>query len=165
MTSDRVDELMEAWQRERPDLDHTVMASLGRIFHVAAAIDARFEAQARRYDLTRADVDVLFTLRRAGPPYRMLPSRMADSLMIASGTMTARLDRLEQRGLVERRPNPEDRRSVEVGLTDRGFRLTEAGISAHVEHEERILAALSQRERAALDRALRKLLAHVSALD
>ncbi len=163
MTSrDRVDELMAQWAPERPDLDHTVMASVGRLMRVAELIDRRFERHAARYGLTRADADVLFTLRRSGPS---LPTQLTAGLLVASGTMTARLDRLEGKGLIERRPNPDDRRSTRIALTKRGRDLTEEAIGEHVAHEERLLAALTKRERSQLDELLRKLLAHVEALD
>lgn len=166
MTSrDRVDELMEQWAGERPDLDHTVMASVGRLMRLAEVIDQRFEAHAATYGITRPDADVLFSLRRSGPPYALLPTQLTGALMVASGTMTARLDRLERKGLVERRPNPRDRRSTLVALTDAGFRVTEEGIGEHVAHEERLLDGLTAKDRAQLDALLRKLLAHVQGMD
>jgi DNA-binding MarR family transcriptional regulator len=163
MTSrDRVDELMAQWADERPDLDHTVMASVGRLVRVSELIDRRFDRHAARYGLTRNDADVLFTLRRSGPS---LPTRLTAGLLVASGTMTARLDRLEAKGLIERRPNPDDRRSTRIALTRRGHEVTEEAIGEHVAHEERLLAGLTKRERAQLDDLLRKLLAHVQELD
>jgi DNA-binding MarR family transcriptional regulator len=89
----------------------------------------------------------------------LLPSKLSESLLVSSGTLTNRLDRLEGKGLVARHPNPDDRRSVEVALTERGRKLTDEAVTAHVENERRILAALSDRERATLDRLAAKLLA------
>src|SRR5262245_9580449 len=114
---DRIDALVGQWGEERPDLDLDVMALVARLLGVAAVIRARIEALATEYGIGPGEGDILFTLRRAGPPYRLSPSRLAESLLVATGTMTNRLDRLEARGLIERIPNPDDRRSVEIALT------------------------------------------------
>ena len=108
--------------------------------------------------------DILLTLRRSGPPHRLLPSQLTDSLLVSSGTMTNRLDRLERRGLIERVPNPEDRRSVEIALTESGRELVDGVVGEHVAREREMLAPLSGRERETLTRILRKLAAHIEAL-
>lgn len=104
---------------------------------------------------------MLFTLFRAGPPHRLSPSKLAESTLVTSGTMTSRLDKLEQRGLVRRLPNPDDRRSLEVELTEAGHSLIDEGVADHVADEQHMLAPLSARERTELARMLRKLLAHL----
>jgi len=87
----------------------------------------------------------------------MLPSQLSAALLVSSGTMTSRLDRLERLGLIRRVPNPEDRRSVEIELTPEGVRLVDAAVSAHVAAEQAMLAPLSTRERQQLDRLMIKL--------
>ena len=161
---DRVEALVSQWAAERPDLDLETMALAARLLGVGRMIDGRIGALAAEHGMTVGEGDILLTLRRAGAPYRLLPTQLTDSLLVSSGTMTNRLDRLERRGLVERVPNPEDRRSVEIALTDSGRKLVDEVIGEHVAREQEMLAPLSAREREALTRILRKLAAHIEAL-
>lgn len=159
---DIVGRLVAQWAPERPDLDLRAMETVARLLHVARLINDELAAFAERYGVTQPEADVLFTLRRAGPPYRLPPSRLADSLLVSSGTLTGRFDRLEAKGLVERVPNPDDRRSLEVALTERARELVDEAVTAHVENERRMLSALSDREIDALNRSTRKLLARLA---
>ncbi len=159
---DRLDELIDQWRAERPDLEPEVMATVGRVLTVAALIDRRLGAAAAEHGLDRGQGDVLFTLRRSGEPYRLSPSELVASMLVTSGTMTNRLDRLEAQGLIVRRPNPEDRRGMDVQLTAKGLRLAEGMVTEHVANEEEMLATLSNRDRQQLDRILRKLLSGLS---
>lgn len=161
---DRVEVLVSQWERERPDLDLETMALAARLLGVGRMIDARIGALAAEHEMTMGEGDILLTLRRAGDPYRLLPTQLTDSLLVSSGTMTNRLDRLERRGLVERVPNPEDRRSVEIALTGSGRELVDAVVGEHVAREQEMLAPLSPRERETLTRILRKLAAHLETL-
>lgn len=160
---DQVDRLVAQWAGERPDLDLGAMATVARLLNLAHMIEARLAAFAADYDLSIPEADVLFTLRRSGGPYRLSPSAISGALLVPSGTMTNRLDRLERKGLVERVRHPTDRRSMEVQLTDRGRKLTDDAVTRHVENEEQMLEPLSERERATLDRLARRLLAHLAA--
>jgi DNA-binding MarR family transcriptional regulator len=117
---------------------------------------------AARDGIDLAEGDVLFTLRRSGPPYRLSPSEISAALLVASGTLTSRLDRLEPKGLIRRVPHPSDRRSTEAELTDLGLRGVDVAATRHVANEQAMLAALSRRESEQLDRLLRKLLAHLT---
>jgi DNA-binding MarR family transcriptional regulator len=133
------------------------------VLHVARLMGERIAAQAAQHGLQVGEGDVLFTLFRAGPPHRLSPTALADSTLVTTGTMTNRLDKLERRGLVKRIPNPEDRRSLVVELTEAGRELVEVGVVEHVENEREMLSALSDRERQQLARLMRKLLAHLAA--
>jgi DNA-binding MarR family transcriptional regulator len=159
---DRIDELVAQWSTQRPDLDTEVMAVVGRLLAVGELIGRRIDRSAAEHGLDRGQGDVLFTLRRAGPPHRLSPSQLAASLLVTSGTMTNRLDRLEQRGLIERQANPSDRRGMDVRLTRAGVRLADELVTKHVAHEQQLLAPLSARERDQLVRITRKLLAHLA---
>jgi DNA-binding MarR family transcriptional regulator len=161
---DRVEALVSQWESERPDLDLETMALAARLLGVGRMLDARIGALAAEHGMTVGEGDILLTLRRSGEPYRLLPTQLTDSLLVSSGTMTNRLDRLERRGLVERVPNPEDRRSVGIALTGSGRELVDEVIGEHVAREQEMLAPLSAREREALTRILRKLAAHIEAL-
>lgn len=160
---DRLDALAAQWADERPDLDVEVMATVGRLLAVGALIGRRLDAFAARHGLDRGQGDVLFTLRRAGRPYRLSPTALAESLLVSSGTMTNRLDRLEQRGLIRRLPNPADRRALDIELTETARELVDRLIGEHVANEQQILEPLSESERRQLVRITRKLLAHLSA--
>src|SRR3954469_16870332 len=117
---DGVDRIIDQWRTERPDLDTTAMAIFGRVFRLARNGGDAVERVYAEYGIGRAEFDVLATLRRAGPPYRLSPGALAASMMLSSGGTTARLDRLEKAGLVERSPDPNDRRGVLVRLSNRG---------------------------------------------
>jgi len=156
--TDVVDEFIEQWRVERPDLRLDAMASIGRLGRVMGLGTRVIEATLQRHDLRLSDFDVLATLRRLGPPYVATPSRVTQSLMLSPATLTSRLDRLENIGLVERRADPDDRRSLLVALTEAGFDRIDAAVTDHVETEEQILSVLSAKQRRSLDDALGTLL-------
>ena len=159
---DAVARLVAQWAPERPDLDLRAMATVARLHVVGRLVDAEFARTAERYGVDTAEADVLFTLRRAGEPHRLTPSRLAESLLVSSGTLTSRLDRLERKELVARVPHPRDRRSVEVELTARGRQLVDDAVTVHVENEQRMLEPLSERDRETLDRLTSRLLEHLA---
>src|SRR3954451_24776068 len=117
---DEGDELVEAWARERPDLDLAPVEVFSRISRLGRHLDL-----ARRDAFTAAQVeswefDVLAALRRAGTPYELSPGKLLRETLVTSGTMTNRVDRLVERGLVERLPDPHERRGVLGRLTPEG---------------------------------------------
>jgi DNA-binding MarR family transcriptional regulator len=158
---DKLDLLVEQWRDQRPDIRPDAMATIGRVLALADEIERRLSQAAAEHGLDRGQGDVLFTLRRSGSPYRLSPSRLTESLLVTSGTMTNRIDRLEVAGLIERRPNPDDRRGMDVQLTRKGLRLVDRVIPDHVANEEGMLEPLSEVERDRLDRTMRKLLRHM----
>ena len=117
---------------------------------------------ARGYGVSVEEGDILFTIRHAGSP-GLSPTALTESLLVSSGTMTNRLDHLEGKGLVERVPNPGDRRAVDIHLTRKGVKLVDKAIGEHVDNEADALSVLSQAERRRLDAALRKLIDHLAA--
>jgi DNA-binding MarR family transcriptional regulator len=114
-----------------------------------------------RHGLRRGEFDVLAALRRSGAPYTLTPSVIADGLMLSRAGMTNRLDRLSVSGLVERRHDPDDRRSVKISLTPRGLEVVDAAVADHAANEARILGALDPVDREVLDRVLRVMVANV----
>ena len=155
--TDGVDAIIEQWQRERPELDHSPIGVVGRLSRVAREIEARLEVVYRDHGLEPGWHDVLATLRRAGAPYQLRPSGFTGSLMLTSSGTTKRLDRLERAGLVERAPDPDDRRGVLITLTEAGHELIDRVTEAHMANEARLLEGLSAREREQLAGLLRKL--------
>jgi DNA-binding MarR family transcriptional regulator len=155
---DRVDLIIEQWARERPGLPAQPMAVVGRISRAAGLLSPRIQDAHKPFGLSREAFDVLATLRRAGDPYRLTPTELYRWLMLSSGAMTNRIDRLEEDGLVERVDDPRDRRGCLVGLTERGRELIDRAMDAHVANETALLGVLSSSECKALGTILRKLL-------
>jgi DNA-binding MarR family transcriptional regulator len=154
---DHVDLILEQWRRARPDLDPAPIGIIGRISRLARELEDRLEPVYREHGLEGGWFDVLATLRRSGPPYRMRPSELTGAVMLTSSGTTKRLDRLEQAGLVARAPDPDDRRGTLVAITDAGLRLVEETVAAHLANEARLVGALTDAERRRLADLLRKL--------
>ncbi|CAA9351907.1 MAG: Transcriptional regulator, MarR family [uncultured Nocardioidaceae bacterium] len=154
---DEVDRLVQAWRRERPDVDVRPMEVLSRVTRLARHLDrARHEAFADQ-TLVPWEFDVLSALRRAGEPYELSPGRLLRETMVTSGTMTNRVDRLAARGLVERLPEPGDRRGVRVRLTDSGRTTVDAALDQLLARERDLLSDLSVADSAQLASLLRVL--------
>lgn len=155
--ADEVDRLVVAWRRERPDLDVTPLEVLSRVSRLARHLDlARREAFADHH-LEPWEFDVLAALRRAGAPYALSPGRLLQVTLVTSGTMTNRIDRLEQAGLVAREPDPHDRRGVRVLLTAEGRARVDGALTDLLAHERALLDTLSESEQDVLADLLRRL--------
>ena len=142
---------MRRWARERPDLDTSPMEVVARLGRATAYIDAGVEARLAEFGLTRSAWDVLASLRRQGPPYRLSPTGpLYVGLMRSSGAMTHRLRRLERGGLVERVRDPTDARALLVQLTTRGVKLTDRIAPLHLQNERELLSVLDQAEQRSL---------------
>jgi DNA-binding MarR family transcriptional regulator len=156
---DDVDGLVQAWQRERPDLDVTPLEVLSRVLRLARHLDLARGAAFEGHGLEVWEFDVLAALRRAGPPYAMSPGQLLTQTLVSSGTMTNRIDRLAARRLVERLPDPIDGRGIQVRLTSAGRTRVDDAMSDLLEREREILAPLTDRQRATLGTLLRSLVA------
>ncbi len=154
---DEVDVLVDAWRRERPDLDVGPLEVLSRVSRLARHLDlarrAAFEAQ----HLEPWEFDVLAALRREGAPYTLSPGRLLQVTLVTSGTMTNRIDRLEAKGLVARVPDPNDGRGVQVVLTADGRSRVDDALTDLLAHERDILSALPAADRDHLADLLRRL--------
>jgi DNA-binding MarR family transcriptional regulator len=162
-TGDHVDRLRRQWARELPDLDTEPMTILGRAYRLSNLVRPTIEATFAGFGLDRGEFDVIGTLRRSGPPYRLTPTELYTALMMSSGGLTHRLDRLEKAGLIRREKSPQDGRSVLVVLTEDGAARAEAAFRADMANESVFLQALDPQERAALAGLLRKLIARIEA--
>jgi DNA-binding MarR family transcriptional regulator len=158
---DEVDQIVDAWRRERADLDVEPLQVLSRVSRLARLLDQARGRAFTDHGLDGWEFDVLSALRRVGPPYELSPGALVQQTLVTSGTMTNRVDRLESRGLVERHPAPTDRRGVLVRLTPAGRDAVDAAMTELLEHERQFLAHLPSRNRAALAASLRTLLAAV----
>ena len=156
---DEVDALTEAWARERPDLDLAPVAVFSRISRLARHLDLARRQAFTRVGLEPWGFDVLSALRRAGAPYELSPGRLIRDTLVTSGTMTNRIDRLAHAGLVERHPDPEDRRGVLVRLTEAGETVVDDAFTRLIEAEKALLAELTAHQERELAGLLRRLLA------
>lgn len=155
---DEVDDLVAQWERERPDLDAEPLQVLSRVSRLARHLDLARRASFASHGLEAWEFDVLSALRRQGLPYQMTPGALLRATLVTSGTMTNRIDRLAQAGLVCRKPDPRDRRGVLVTLTDLGREKADAALADLLGRERKLLAALGPGDRRMLARLLKTLL-------
>lgn len=155
---DEVDRIVDAWRSQRPDLDASPMLVLSRVTRLARRLDLERRAAFASHELEPWEFDVLSSLRRAGEPYSLTPGALMNELLVSSGTMTNRIDRLERARLVLRSPAPDDRRAVLVTLTADGKDRVDAALISLLECEERILSGIDARQAELLGDLLRLLL-------
>jgi DNA-binding MarR family transcriptional regulator len=158
MAKDYFDQHVEQSVREFPSIDPVVEGVVGRICKLNRYVDVIQGETLEGFDLNVSDFKILLHMRKAGPPYERSPSDLAEHLLVSSGSMTNRLDRLEQRGLVARRPDPSDRRAVLVNLTERGNSVLDDVVALQAKRESDVLGPLDDKERLVLADALRKLM-------
>jgi DNA-binding MarR family transcriptional regulator len=157
MEPDHVGEILEQWNREFPDLDVSGMAIIGRLTRLDKVIQPRLNAVFTQHGLESWEFDVLATLLRNGEPHQLTPGQLLESMMITSGAMTNRIDRLEKRGFVERVKSPSDGRQVLVTLTTKGLNKIEAALVDHAANELAIVKTLDVAQRENLVELLRVL--------
>ncbi|MFD7132930.1 MarR family winged helix-turn-helix transcriptional regulator [Streptomyces sp. NPDC059894] len=156
---DAVDAIVAQWAVERPDLDTTAMEVFGRVQRLARAIGDRVERAYAALGISRGEFDVLAALRRAGAPYTLSPRELSATLMLTTGGMTGRLDKLERAGLLRRSPDPHDRRGLQVTLTGQGLDLVEEAVGTGLAVQtEALSAALDTEQAGHLAGLLRELL-------
>ncbi|MET9068553.1 MarR family winged helix-turn-helix transcriptional regulator [Streptosporangium sandarakinum] len=155
---DAVDAVMDAWRRERPDVDIWPVGVVGRIQRLARLLETEIQDFFRRYGLDNSEADVLTTLRRSGEPYELTPGRLVKASMVTSGAITKRIDRMVAKNLVERVPDAVDRRTVRIRLTAHGRRTIDDLFALHIANEARLLQALGRDQADGLADALRTLL-------
>jgi DNA-binding MarR family transcriptional regulator len=155
--SDEVDRIVNAWLRERPDLDFSPLQVLSRVGRLSKHLDRARRSAFTRSDLESWEFDVLSALRRAGAPYRLSPKALLLQTLVSSGTMTNRIDRLVARGLVERGTDPNDGRGILVQMTPAGLDRVDAAIARLVDAEAGLLSSLSAADQERLASLLRKL--------
>ncbi len=153
---DHVSSILTQWAAERPDLDVSPMGIVGRISRLSLVVEKELEPIFVQFGLNHWSFDMLATLRRAGAPYQLSPTELFRSMMVTSGTMTNRIDRLTEKGYVRRVADPEDRRGILVELTQQGLELIDRALISHVANEARLLQPLSLEEQRTLATLLSK---------
>jgi DNA-binding MarR family transcriptional regulator len=159
---DQVDQLLADWKAERPELEYSSLGVVVRIQLLGKLLQRSAEAALRPLKLKLWEYDVLSALRRKGQPFEQPATELARSTMLTSGAMTTRIDRLEAKGLVGRSTDPDDRRGVNVRLTQKGLDLIDRAIQARLKIAKEQLSGLSDRETGDLSDGLRKLLLSIS---
>ncbi len=162
---DEVDDLVAAWQAQRPDLDVEPFQVLSRISRLARHLDIARRGAFADHELESWEFDVLSALRRQGPPFQLTPGALLRATLVTSGTMTNRIDRLATAGLVRREPDPRDKRGVLVILTELGRERVDAALADLLRRERALLAGLTAEERQHLADLMRILLAPFDAAD
>ncbi len=152
---DHVDDVVHQWHRERPDVDVSAMEIIGRLTRIDKVLRVRLDAVFAQHDLESWEFDVLATLVRNGEPHQLTPGQLLDSMMVTSGAMTNRIDRLEQRGFVRRERSTTDGRQVLVTLTAQGAAKLDAALVDHAANELDIVGLLDADRRAQLTDLLR----------
>lgn len=155
--TDQVDRILEQWHAEKPDLDVSPMAVIGRLSRTALAVESRLDATFAQHGLDASSFDVLATLLRSGAPYRMTPVKLAREAMITTSAVAQRLNKLEGRGLVAREANPHDGRGTVVSLTSAGKELIERALPDHLDTERTIVMVLSIKEQKVLAQLLARI--------
>ena len=156
---DHVAAILDAWHDEEPGLDFSPVAVFGRITRIDRYLATALRETYRRHQIDAGEYDVLAALRRSGPRYRLTPTELYRSVLVTSATMTERLDRLQRRGLITRRPAARDRRSIHVELTPSGRALIDHAHTDLLAAEASLLGGLPPSDRAALAALLAKLAA------
>ncbi|NRD72507.1 MarR family transcriptional regulator [Shewanella sp. VB17] len=155
---DSVDNVVEQWAKEKPQLDTLSMASMGRLARLSKHLEQGIAVCHNEHELKAGEFDVLATLRRSGGDYCLTPSALLASMMLTSGAMTHRLDRLESKALIVRVHSKQDRRSVSVALSDSGLTLIDKVIESHVETQNKLMGALTDVDKFHLNQLLKKCL-------
>lgn len=158
MIQDHVDKIIEQWQRERPDLDCSPMGIIGRMARMGQLLSGKVTGVYEQHGLDTIEFDILATLRRSGE--LITPTELYQTVMLSSGAMSVRLERLESRGLVFKQPNAHDKRSCKIGLTEEGLKEIDRALEHHVQNEKEILEPLTTAERQQLADLMRRWLLH-----
>lgn len=163
--NDEVDRIVAAWSTERPDLDFSPLEVLSRVDRLARLLDRERRRAFTRSELDAWEFDVLAALRRAGTPYQLSPKALLQQTLVSSGTMTNRIDRLVERGLVVRLEDPNDGRGVLVEMTKAGLTRVDAAITRLVDSEAALLHQLPRSEQKKLASSLRRLSLEIDETD
>ncbi|WP_371591726.1 MarR family winged helix-turn-helix transcriptional regulator [Streptomyces virginiae] len=163
MQPDSIATIVEQWKRERPDLDPTPMYVIGQLFRLTGELDQRLRSPFSAADLGSGDFDVLAALRRSGSPYSLSAGELSRTVLVTTGAITKRVDRLEARDLVSRSVAETDARGRLITLTAKGVELTDELIAVHLDNQRRLLAGLTGKEQTQLADLLEQLVSTLAA--
>ena len=149
--------LVEQWTRERPDLDPSPLQVSARLMRVAHLLDTALRPPFAAVGLGNGDFDVLTALRRAGAPYALRPVELSHQMLVTTGAVTKRVDRLAAQGYVDREATADDGRGKLVRLTPAGLELVDRMIAEHLATLDSLLGTLDPTERETLAELLSRL--------
>jgi DNA-binding MarR family transcriptional regulator len=152
---DTVDQILAAWRAVRPDLDPSPLELVGRVIVLAGLLERSVDEALAKHALSLGQFDILATLRRQGAKGGMTPTQLLRSVVLSSGGMTSRLDKLEAAGLIDRKPDPSDRRGVVVSLTAKGRKVIDAATATRFQEAQDSLPDIPAGERKVLADMLR----------
>ena len=158
MKEDSIDDLLQTWHRERPDLDPWPSGIAARIFRLSMHLRRHAETWLTPMGLSWETFEIIVALRRNGAPFEMKPTALYNATFLTSGAMTNRLDRAQEAGLNVRGADPDDRRGVVVGLTPAGVRLADSALKRYYEETSKLMEHLKTDECTKLADLLRILL-------
>lgn len=158
MPKDAVDLMLKQWLMERPDLDTSALAATVRVLMLHKTFLRLATDSLAKLDLELWEYDVLSALRRQGAPFELAATELAKATSLSAGAMTNRIDKLEKKRLVRRKPDPDDRRGVIVGLTAKGVGVIDDAIQLRLDAANKGMQGLNRKERATLAALLRKVL-------
>lgn len=160
--NDIIDVLISEWKRERPDIDASSMAVVGRLIKLGKALEKSAGKALQDSGIYYTDLDVLATLRRSGEPYELTPKELMQSVLITSGAMTALLDRLTKLKLIYRSPDEKDGRIKRACLTIKGKEVIDKAIEVRFKEADESISALNKQEKDQLAHLLKKLLINIT---
>jgi DNA-binding MarR family transcriptional regulator len=155
---DALDDTLEIWAREIPDLDPLTEGIIERIQDLAFNVNQSMDETLKKYELDRRSFHLLGRLRRHGPPYRVAAGKLSDELRLSTGAMTNRLDRMEKAGLIRRLPDPTDRRATLIEPTEAGHAAWDRTVGLQARREAEYIGVLSPVEKVRLHDLLRALM-------
>ncbi len=162
MENDIIDTLISDWKRERPELDASPMAVVGRILSLGKTLEKRAGSVLKDIGIYYTDLDVLATLRRSGKPYALTPSELMQSVLLTSGAMTALLDRLTRLELIYRTVDEKDKRVKRATLTKKGIKIIDKAIEIRFKEAHEAVDSLTNTERKQLGLLLKKMMTTIN---
>ena len=159
---DVIDEMLRAWRTALPELDPSPLAVVGRVIVLAKHLERSVDAALAVHKLSLGQFDILATLRRIGNDSGMTPTQLLQNVMLTSGGMTSRLDRLTALGFISRKADPDDRRGVVVELTAKGRRVIDAATATRFDEALTSMPELTTSEQKILVGLLRRWLNQVT---
>ncbi|MEM6649328.1 MAG: MarR family transcriptional regulator [Pseudomonadota bacterium] len=159
---DIIDQLLADWDKERPDLDPSAMAVVGRLLNIGQRLENRITERLKPYGLNYSDFDVLATLRRSGSPYELTPKALMQSVLLTSGAMTALLERLEKRELITRGTDEKDRRVRTAKLTHQGKDIVDQAIGERFDEAREAISFMTKDDQDKLAKTLSLLTSHLT---
>ena len=153
-----IDETIQTWAEQRPDLDFASMSLSLKLTSVVRAVSYEIARQLEETGINLGEFDVLATLRRHGRGAKLTPKEIAAATFVTPSGLTSRLARLEKMGLITREADPSDGRGALIKITAAGKRLADQGIEIVVAIEDRFINELPTQMKKGLDQSMTRMI-------